>query len=176
MNINEINDKRHELLQRLCEELNTAEIAAVIRQEEKAPEMVSAILDELGDGDADILGDFFFRPLETEDDEVQYFSTVITISDEIPDDKLAALYESIAYVNFALPAGCFSIDKDHRFLCFVLSVPLPMELEEEALFAEMDLSAGNALAIADSYVGILSDVLSGTETADGVAAFLGGRD
>ena len=37
-------------------------IAAVVNKNEGAPEMVSAILDELGDGDMDIIGDFYFRP------------------------------------------------------------------------------------------------------------------
>lgn len=175
MNIKEMTEKRHALLESLNEELNAAEIAAVIREEEGAPEMVSAMLDELGDGDMEVLGDFFFRPFETEEDTTQYFSAVITITDEIPGERLAELYEAISYVNFSLPAGCFSIDKDHRFFCFVLSIPLPVEMEDPALFEEIDLAVGNAFAIADAHIGILSDVLSGKENADGVVAFLGGK-
>ena len=94
MNTKEIMEKRHALLESLNEEMKAAEIAAVIRQEEGAPEMVSAMLDELGDGDTEIVGDFFFRPLETEEDEVQYFSVMITITDEIPGERLTALYEA----------------------------------------------------------------------------------
>lgn len=154
---------------------NAAEIAAVIRQEEGAPEMVSAVLDEIGDTDQEILGDFFFQPLLGEEDTTQYFSVVITITDMIPEERLSELYEAISYVNFSLPAGNFCIDKDHRFFCYVLSVPLPMEMEDTALFTEMDLAAGNAFAIADAHIGILTDVLNGKENADGVVAFLGGR-
>ena len=174
MNTKEIMEKRHALLESLNEEMKAAEIAAVIRQEEGAPEMLSAMLDELGDGDTEIVGDFFFRPLETEDDEVQYFSVVITITDEIPGERLTALYEAISYVNFSLPAGCFSIDREHRFFCFVLSVPLPIGMEDGALREEMGLASANAIAIADAYLGILTDVLSGRAGVDGVVQFLGG--
>ena len=59
MNREELTERRHALLENLCDELNRAEVAAVIRQEEGAPEMVSALLDDLGGGDLeDILGDF----------------------------------------------------------------------------------------------------------------------
>ena len=50
MEIKELESRRHELLEDLTQELNDSQIAAVVRKEEGAPEMVSAILDELGDG------------------------------------------------------------------------------------------------------------------------------
>ncbi len=174
MDINEMENRRHDLLEELNRELNDAQIAAVLRKEEGAPEMVSAMLDELGDGDLEILGDFYFRPFQTEEDTAQAFMCVITITDELPPERLPALYEAICYVNFNLTAGCFSVDKDHRFFCYVLSTLLPAELEDALLFREMDLAVGNALAIADSYIGILTDVVNGTIGADGVVEFLGG--
>ena len=176
MDLTEIEHRRHGLLEALNQELNESMVAAVLHKEEGAPEMVSAMLDELGDGNGDleIIGDFYFRPLQGEDDPVQVFISVITISDELPPERLPALYEAISYVNFNLPAGCFSIDKDHRFLCYVLSTLMPSDLEDEAIFEEIDLSVGNAFAISDGYIGILSDVLSGKIEADGVVEFLGG--
>ncbi len=176
MVITEIENRRHELLEALSQELNDAQIAAVVRKDEGAPEMVSAILDELGDEDMVVMGDFFFRQPETEDDGAQSFLSVLTIADDIPPERLPALYEAMSYVNFNVPAGCFAIDKDHRFLCYVLSTLMPADLEQEALFREMDLAVGNAMAISDTYIGILADVLSGTIEADGVVEFLGGPD
>ena len=174
MDRKEIEKRRHELLEELNRELNGAQIAAVVRKDEGVPEMVSAILDEMGDGDMEILGDFYFGPIRTEDDPAQQFLCVITITDELPPERLPALYEAISYINFTLPAGCFSVDKDHRFFCFVLNTLLPMDLEDPLLFREMDLAVGNACSIADSYIGILTDVLNGKIGAEGVVEFLGG--
>lgn len=176
MNISELNDSRHKILEQLNDELNENSVAAVLRKEEGEPEMVSALLDELGDGDRGIIGDFYFKPLTSEEDPAQIFMSVFTISDSIPAERLPALYEAISYVNFNLPAGCFSIDKDHRFLCYVLSTILPLELSEEEAYVQTDMSVSNALFFADGYIGILCDVLDGKVEPDGVIEFLGGPD
>ena len=174
MDKTEIEKRRHEMLEALNTELNEEQIAAVVRQEEGMPEMVSALLDELGDEDMEIVGDFYFRPMKTDEDGAQIFMSVITISDELPQDRLAELYEAIAYVNFTLPAGCFSIDKDHRVFCYVLNAMLPMALSDDAVYKTINLAVGNTFAIVDSYIGILCDVIDGTIDADGVVEFLGG--
>ena len=172
----EIERIRHEVLENLCHELNDEQIAAVVNKGNGDIEMVSAILNELGDGDMDIQGDFYFRPLQTDDDAAHIFMSVITISNEVPAERLPELYEAMSYVNFNLPAGCFSIDKDHRFFCFVLSSLIPVDLDEASVFQEMDIAVGNAFAISDTYIGILTDVLNGKIGADGVVEFLGGPD
>ena len=99
---------------------------------------------------------------------------VLTISEELPPERLPALYEAISYINFNVPVGSFCIDKDHRFLCYVLNTLMPVEMEDDLVFQEMDIVLGNAFASADTYIGILSDVLSGKIDADGVVEFLGG--
>ena len=176
MELMELENLRHELLEDLCKEMNDAQVAAVVHKEEGAPEMVSAILDEVGDPELEVRGYFYFRAPDSEDDAAQVFMSVITISDELPEDRLPALYEAISYVNFNIPVGSFSIDKDHKFFCYVLSMLMPMELVEDAIFQEMDLAVGNALSIADSYIGILADVMNGKIDADGVVEFLGGPE
>ncbi len=177
MNMSEIESKRHELLDELNTALNNARVAAVLRKEEGAPEMVTAFLDEMGDGslDLEIVGDFYFRPLLSADDPVQIFMTVITITTEIPKENLPALYEAISYVNFNLPAGSFSIDKDHNFFVYVLSNLMPADIPDELVFREMDMAVGNAFSFADSYIDILLDVMTGKIGAEGVVEFLGGH-
>ena len=175
MNINEVKEARHEILDALNTEFNEAMIAAVLTEEQDGePEMIQAVLDEMGDPDDEPVGQFLFRPLQSEEDTVQYFVSIITLWDELPEDRLGQLYEALAYINFSLPTGCFSIDKDHRFLCFVLSLPLPMDLPKDEVFRQVDLSIGNAIGVADMYMGIISDVMTGKEDASGVIEFLGG--
>lgn len=174
MSIDEMENSRHKILEALNQELNESGIAAVVRKEEGAPEMISAMLDELGDGDRDIIGDFYFRPIQSEDNPAQIFTAVFTITDQIPKERLQALYEAISYANFSLFAGCFSIDKDHRFFCYTLNTLLPTDLDDEQTFRQIDLAVGNALFYADSYIGILCDVLTGKAEPESVIEFLGG--
>ncbi len=51
---------------------------------------------------------------------------------------------------------------------------IPIGLDDASVFREMDIAVGNAFAIADTYIGILTDVLNGKIGAEGVVEFLGG--
>ena len=174
MDMNEIDSRRHELLDALRQELNEGQVAAVVTKDEGQPEMVNAILDELGDRDMGVAGDFFFRPIQDEDDAAWVFLSVFTITNEIPAERLQPLYEAMSYINFNIPVGHFCIDKDHKFLTYISSSLIPADLEDDEIFREMDIAVGNAFATADSYINILTDVLKGTIGPEGIVEFLGG--
>lgn len=174
MNMTDLDNSIHEILEALSDELNDTGVAAVLRKDEGAPEMVSALLDELGDGDRGIIGDFYFRPIQSKEDPLLIFMSVFTISDAVPKERLTALYEALSYVNFAVPAGRFAIDKDHKFLCYALSTLIPAELDDDQTFRQIDLAVGNAFYFADSFIGVLCDVLDGKMEPDSVIEFLGG--
>ena len=177
MNKAELMEMRHELLERMTEEFNEALIAAILKEgDENMPESINAILDEVGDPDDEAYGEFFFKPLLSDEDEVQYFCAVITLWDELPEDRLPALYESLAYINFTVPSGCFSIDKDHKYLCYALGMPVSIDMEKEELFRQMDIVCGNAVAIVDDFMGIIGDVIRGDEGPDGIIQLLGGQE
>ena len=55
-----------------------------------------------------------------------------------------------------------------------VSGPFRQRLDDASVFQEMDIAVGNAFAIADTYIGILTDVLNGKIGAEGVVEFLGG--
>ncbi len=95
---------------------------------------------------------------------IWFFTAVITISDDLDKDYLPALVEAISYANFQLPAGCFSVDYTHSFLCFRLAAPLPVALSGDALFEEMNVVAATAVALADSHFSLLLDVSTGKTT------------
>ena len=44
----------------------------------------------------------------------------------------------MSHVNFNLPAGSFSIDKDHRYFCFILCAIMPEDPEEADAFREIE--------------------------------------
>ncbi len=175
MNINELKVLRHEILVAINEEFNDAQIAAMISDEDGIiPETVNAVLDEIGDTTDEARGQFFFKPLVTDEDQVQYFTSLIIISNEIPKDRLGELYEAMSYLNISLPTGCFAIDKDHGFLAYILSIPLPTYLDREELFRQVDMSTGQAFSIVDRHMGILLDILRGKEDASFVVELMGG--
>ena len=179
MDKEKINAERHTLLQRLEDELQDNLMAAQLREKENPddpdePEVLGILLDELGSGAEEALGEICFRPLASEDDEIQYFTMLITFSDDLQSQYLPAVVEAASYINFHIPCGSFQVDMTHTFLCYRLAAPLPISLAGDALYEEMNLLTGNAVAIADQFFDILLDVSRGEASIDDVIIFLGG--
>ncbi len=154
---------RHELLQRLTDELNTEFIPAVIRepQTENEPEILAVLYDALGQSGDEVMGEFFFPPLMGEDDQVQYFNAVLTLTEELPEERLGELYEILSYLNFLLPCGAFCVNRGHDFLVYKLSVPLDVELSEDELYTAMNVAVSSASFYTDRYVDILLRFVEG---------------
>ena len=172
MNIEEKIQERKELLERMKESLQDDLIACEVaeREMEGVPVVLNVILDTLAKDDAEegAFGEFFFDPIASEEDEIQHFSCVITLMDDLPQEHLPELFEALAYINFILPCGRYCIDKDRSFLAFRLTVPLPMELSGDALFDQMNICMANAVAGADIFLEPLVQLASGEITLDEV--------
>ena len=161
--------ERNELLIRLRdslqEEMITCEIGEPLNAEE--PEILTVVLDAFGDEERDgAAGEFFFMPFSTGEERVQYFCAVLTLMDDIPEENLPALYEAMSHINFALPCGSYSVDREGRFLTYKLTVPLPAELQGDALYDEMNICVSNAVNTADAYADILIKISCGETSYD----------
>ena len=171
--------ERKELMERLVDSFQDNLIPAMIREPEnpedpEEPVVMSVLFDEMGRGEDEAFGEFCFRPLISEEDEVQFFTALITFSDTLEERFVPALFEAASYINFKIPGGSFMVDYTHTFLCFRLSVPMPIALSGDALFEEMNIAAANAVTIADAYYDLLLDVSRGEAAVEDVVEFLGG--
>ena len=178
MNIEEKMQERRELLERMKESLQEDLIACEVAESEEdgMPPVLNVILDALAKDDAEegAFGEFYFDPIATEEDEIQHFSGVITLMDDLPKEHLPELFEAIAYINFILPCGRYCIDKGQSFLAYRLTVPLSMELSGDALFEEMNICMANAVATADIYQEALIRLAAGEVTLDAVKDLIEG--
>ena len=158
MDIEKIKSDRHELLERLQAALQEELVACELREAENEgePEILRVVFDELGQDNEDgALGEFFFLPPGSEEDEVQHFSAVLTIADDIDKSKLPELYEAMSHINYEIPCGSFCIDKEGENLVYRLTTPLPTAVEGDELFNQMNVCMANALVSADMYMDIL---------------------
>ena len=175
MNYRDIELMRKDLLERFCEDYKDAYIAAAVVEpdSEDGFTTVRVLYDELGDGDDEAFAEYYFTPLTSEDDTVQYFTGLFTLSDDLPTDDLSKLYEAMSYINFYIPAGAFSIDAGHRVLTYRLCSPMSIEASREEIYRQMNIIGGNSAAIADAYMGVLLDVANDEMTVDEVRNLLG---
>ena len=180
MNMKEKLQERHRLLERMKDSLRDANIVCDLYEPEdllgegnadaSVPTMLRIALSGIGKEGAS--GDFFFQPFATPEDVVQYFSAVLTLTDEFDETHLPALFEAISYINFHLPCGAFCIDEDKDFLSYKLPLPLPLDLSGDRMLSQMNIIAGNALSAANMYARLLFEVKDGKKSAADVAAAL----
>lgn len=169
MDIEKIMKERHELLERLRDSLQEELVACEIieAENENEPEVLRVLFDELGqDNEEGILGEFFFLPPGSDEDEVQHFSAVFTVADEIDKDKLPRLFEAMSYINFRIPCGSFSIDREEEILIYRLTTPFSVQMKGDDLYAQMNICLTNALICTDMYSDILLQLLTETEPVD----------
>ena len=178
MNIDEKKQERRELLERMKESMQEELIACEVAEPEQEglPPVLNVILDALAKDDAEegAFGEFYFDPIVSEEDEIQHFSGVITLMDDLPKEHLAELFEAIAYINFILPCGRYCIDKGQSFLAYRLTVPFSVELSGDALFDQMNICMANAVASADLFLEPLVQLAEGEITLDEVKDMIEG--
>ena len=169
-----IEQEREELLNKMAEDLQEGLIAATVREPEEEGDVpvLSVLFDEFGEGEDEAYGEFFFRPIISDEDQVQFFSGVITLSDSLPEEHLKELFEAMSYINFQLPCGCFALDKTKTLLIFRECIPLPMNLTGDALYEQMNIISGNAAASADAYISTLLQVAEGELSVEDVIELL----
>ncbi|MCR4656376.1 MAG: hypothetical protein K5770_09140 [Lachnospiraceae bacterium] len=175
MKKDDLNKRRHELLLRLEDSLKEDLIPAMTGEpdEETGIEILNVIFDDMGFDGEEVLGEFFFTPVTSDEDTVQHFSAVLTLRDEIGEEHLPELFEAMSYVNFSLPCGCYCVDGEKQFLTYKLTVPISTEASDEVLFEEMNVCMGNALASADLYMDLLIKILDGQATVSHILESLG---
>ena len=167
MDKNKIMEERSTQLGIIRDELQADLIAAEIRKPEaEEPEILMAVFDEMGFlNDDGAVGEFYFQPLRTEEDEVQHFVCNITLAGHPDLTHAADLFETITCLNCYLPCGCFCMDKDLNFLMYKLITPFSIKLSGDELREEMNLCMGNAVAVTDQFADLVLAVLEGRMTA-----------
>lgn len=169
MDIEKTMRERHELLERLRDSLQEELIICEIleAENENEPEVLRVLFDELGqDNEEGVLGEFFFFPPGSDEDEVQHFSAVIAVADEIDKSKLPQLFEAMSYINFRIPCGSFCVDEEGEVLVYRLTTPFSAQMKGDDIYGQMNICMTNALICTDMYMDILLQILEGSETAD----------
>lgn len=176
MDLGKIKEERHELLTRMRDSFQEELIACEIREpeNENEPEILTVVLDGIGEtGDMEGgIGEFFFVPPSSENDTVQHFCAVLSLLDDPDREYLPQLFEAMSYINFKLPCGSYSVDRDASLLCYRLTSPIPIGLSGEGLFEQMNATMANALTVADLYADMLIKIAGGEKELQDVIGSL----
>lgn len=176
MDINKINEERHEVLEGISKDLENEMVASVLRtatDDENSPEILTVDFDELGLGHDSVLGEFYFYPVTSDEDTVGLFSSVLTVAEEIPEENLPAVYEAISVLNFHILTGAFGVSKDRRFLAYKQCVTYSLDMTKEELRKHVDITMGNVVSTVDQWVDMVIRISEGEGSVEDVLDALG---
>ena len=138
--------------------------AELFRKEETggATDILRVAIDDFGSDGDDALAEFFFLDLEeTGAEDVMYFGSVLTLDDQLEEAHLPELFEAVGKLNFYLPAGCFAVNAARTTLVFKVMAQMPVELSDEGMLRQMNISAVHALQVAEPYAALLAGIAHG---------------
>lgn len=157
--------QREKLLKKANEELTGEMIPSMFKDKEESgieDGELAILFDEMGLHEDEAFGEFFFSPIVTDEDEVQYFNCLIVLTEEIDKEKLPVLYEALAYINFYIPYGSFGIDADNESIVYRYTQALPIKMKDDDLYEQIQIAMGNAITMADSNINTILSLEDGT--------------
>ncbi|MCR4656178.1 MAG: hypothetical protein K5770_08125 [Lachnospiraceae bacterium] len=161
-----MNERKHRLLERLEDffknDEDIEEASLFSAQELNTPmDILRVLVLDYGPDPFDLLAEYSFIPFDGED-EVWYFSSVLTIMSDVPKDGVPALSCAIAKLNFYLPYGGFGLSSDGKTLIYKSVEVLRPDRDDDALYEDIELAADTALLVPEGYTGLLMQVAEGS--------------
>lgn len=174
---------RSRILESITNTFKEEYVPATYRKAADNPElpvdMVSIYYSEYGSDEGNIAGDFYFYNIPAAGDEVVYFSSVLTFTDELLPEKYAEMTEAISVINFMLPFGSFILNPANGEVVYRLVTPLMASLSEEELLNEVNILISNSLDIAEPFCGMIQKLADGrsdiSEIRDYAESVLGAK-
>ena len=171
-----MDERQRELLKRLetffSEDEDIEEASLFTKEELNAPVDVLRVLAlDYGPRLMDLLAEFSFLPLG-EEQEIFYFSSVLTISMNVPKEGIPALAGAISRLNFYLPFGAFCLSQDGSMLIFKTAVPMAAGQSDDAIYQAMEIAADASILIPESYTDLLLRIAEGNLLLDDFIATL----
>ncbi|MCR5099937.1 MAG: YbjN domain-containing protein [Butyrivibrio sp.] len=177
MDKDKIKEQRKELFDRLNNEMAEQYIPAIYRDKDETgidDGILTAYFEELGINDEDAVGEFYFTPVLSEEDDVQFFTAVITLTEDVDESKLPVLYEGLSYLNFYLPLGAFSISDDHNCIIYKYPISLPIDIEGEDLYNIVEGVIATTLTTIDNNIDLVLGLSYGSRSIEDVKELIDG--
>ncbi len=150
---------------------DTGEVSVFSSDELGAPaDILRAELPEFGPDLVSVLGEFFFIPFE--DDELLYFSSVITISSTVPEAAVPEVAAAVARLNYYLPCGCYALGDNDKNLIYRYTALIDSSDDREKQKAAVSTAALASIFVAEKFMGNLLLVIRNEMTVDEMVEML----
>ena len=148
--------------------LDEMEITNMIREADEVMPMpmLTTLHRNLGMAGNEVMGQFYFLPLLDEEQPFHFFTSVLTLDEEVPAEKYEDLAMAATMLNFYLPAGSFVVEKDGGVLAYKSTNFIPVNTSLEDALVLADANMGIAFNLTDAYVDAFMQLLRGEITVE----------
>ncbi len=168
MGLNNLEDIRHNILSeirdRMQEELVPADLT---ERDENGVETLTVVLEEASVEGYDATAEFFFLPYN-EGEDLQQFTSLITIDDDLYEKTIQELSVAVSGINCYLPSEGFAIDFLAKKLIYKHTYIMPAGLDKDDLMESAELAMSTALQTVGAYGYMLAEVNDDKRTAESV--------
>lgn len=114
----------------------------------------------------EVMGEFYILPMKTGDRTLLFFSTLITLTEDMEPSFAETVEKAITALNFYLECGAFVINPQKNLLGLRMVTPLLAENSKEALLEAANMNAALSLQIAERYTDSLLMLSDGRNTLE----------
>lgn len=127
---------------------------------------------EFGPDLVSVLGEFFFLPIEDEDN--LFFTNVISLSNTVPPEAAPDVAAAAARVNYLLPCGCFALGNEDKNFVYKNTAVLSNKDSKDEQLKEIKRSVDASLGSAETFYSYLLPVFKNDITVDEMINMLNG--
>ncbi len=118
------------------------------------------------------MGEYYFLPVEDEKAKFHLFSSVFTLTEDMPEDKYEELGRAANLLNFFLPVGSFIFSRADKIMAFKYTSLIPRTFSEEEAINLVDGHISMSLYLVGQYVDVFMDLMHGEITLEEFTGFL----
>ena len=163
--MNELQSMQYYILEQLKADFEANHVPAVVRNaaEENLPmDILTTLHRRFGLNMDEVMGEFYFFPAMSGTASVHYFTSMITLTEEMAAEYVPMVTEAVNVLNFYLECGAFVMNPQKNLLAFKFVTPIPAELSEEQILQMANLNVGHALQLSERYAASLLQLSDGS--------------
>lgn len=161
--MNKLEQFRYNVLEKLRQAFDTLDMAAILRDplEDIPTHMLNVLHTELGHSEEEVMGEYYFLPIDDENAKFHLFSSMLTMTEDMPEDKYDEMGRAANLLNFFLPIGSFVFSKPEKIMAYKYTTFIPKSFTEEETINLIDGHISMSLHLVDQYLDVFMKLMHG---------------
>lgn len=149
------------ILEKLRDDFDSLDMATILSEpSDNVPTyMLNVLHTELSYDGEEVMGEYYFLPFEDENTRYHVFTSMLTLTEEMPEERYEDLGRAANLLNFYLPVGSFVFSKPEGIMAYKHSCLIPKGYSMEEAFKLIDGHIAMSLNIVNQYLSIFMRLL-----------------